>query len=259
MRLPKLTKANYYSPEMQRIYWSASKVKQFAKCPACAAAMERGEYSQPMSSALLIGSYVDAFFDGRGEFDAFVSKHPEIFSSRTGELKKEFQHADVMIQRAQSDPVFMAYLRGQRQKIFTGEIGGFPFKCKMDFYKKGEFICDLKTVKDMNYIYIPGTGRVSPIEAHGWDLQLAIYAHLEGNDLPAYLAIITKETPPCLYLIEVEKYRREACLDYLRTKLPLWDAMLMGVIEPERCERCPWCRQTKKITKPITLDEMIGD
>lgn len=60
----KLTAENYYSPEANREYMSASQIKQFMKCPAAAMAELRGEYERPTTSALLIGSYVDACFEG---------------------------------------------------------------------------------------------------------------------------------------------------------------------------------------------------
>ena len=60
----KLTAANYYSKEANERYFSVSQYKNFLDCPARAMAEIRGEYKQPMTTALLVGSYVDSYFEG---------------------------------------------------------------------------------------------------------------------------------------------------------------------------------------------------
>lgn len=252
----RLTKSTYYTPEADKIYFSASQVKSFLSCEARTLAELRGEWVEPVGEALLVGSYVDSYFEGPKSFGQFVGEHPEIFNSRTGELKVAYQKADQMIARIKSDPVFMEYMRGQKQKIVTGEIDGIPFKCKFDMYRKGERIVDLKTTRNMEPLYRSGEGKLSPVEYWWWDVQMALYAELEGNNLPTYLAIVTKEDPPNLYLIEITKAQRNACMEYIRAKLPRFDGIKRGLIEPERCERCAYCRATKRITHPITLEEL---
>lgn len=255
-KLPKLTKNNYYDPEMNARYMSASFVKSMIRCEAATMAELTGEWNPPPSEALLVGSYVDANFEGPKSFGNFYLEHPEIFNSRTGELKAPFRRANEMIERARVDSVFMEYMRGQKQKIVTGKIDGIPFKAKFDVYRKGERIVDLKTTRNMDAMYREGEGRLNPIQYWGWDIQMAIYAELEGHDLPTYLAIITKEDPPNLYLVEITKAEREACMEYLHAKLPRFDAIKRGLIEPERCEKCAYCRATKRLTKPITIEEL---
>lgn len=236
---------------------SASFVKSMLLgCEAATMAELSGEWVPPPSEALLVGSYVDSYFEGPKSFERFIDEHPEIINSRTGELKAPFRRANEMIVRARCDAVFMEYMRGQKQKIVTGEIMGIPFKAKFDVYRKGERIVDLKTTRNMEPQYRAGEGKLNPILYWGWDIQMAIYAELEGNDLPTYLAIITKEDPPNLYLVEITKAERDACMEYLKAKLPRFDAIKRGLIEPERCEHCAYCRATKRLTKPITLEEL---
>lgn len=251
----KLTKNNYYSDEANKRYMSASFVKSMLRCEAATMAELTGEWKPPPSTALLVGSYVDSYFEGPKSFEAFVESHPEILK-RDGTLKSEYVRANQMIERAYSDPVFMQYMKGQKQKIVTGEIMGIPFKAKFDVYRKGERIVDLKTTQNMESKYRTGEGKMNPILFWGWDIQMAIYAELEGHDLPTYLAIITKEDPPALYLVEITKAEREACMEYLYQKLPRFDAIKRGLIEPERCEKCAYCRATKRLTKPITIEEL---
>lgn len=73
-----LTAENYFSTEMSQRYMSVSQYKSFLDCPARAMAEISGEYKQPMTTALLVGSYVDAYFEGT--LEQFKKEHPEIFN-----------------------------------------------------------------------------------------------------------------------------------------------------------------------------------
>lgn len=248
----RLTHANYYSIEANNSYWSASLVKSFLDCPARTLAELHGEYERPKSTALLIGSYVDAAFDKKGSLDAFKAEHPELFK-RDGTLKSDFVKADAMVERAKSDPVFMEYMRGRKQVIKTGKLFGVPFKCKLDVYKKGERIVDLKTVKDFKPIYLPGQGKVNFAEAWHWTTQMAIYQAIEGNHLPCYLACITKEEPSDLAIVEIPQSVMDAELEWLKDKMEYFKAVKDGVVEAERCDSCAYCRATRKLIRPLDL------
>lgn len=253
-----LNAGNYYSTEVNQAYWSASLVKSFTGhqgCEARALAELNGEYTREATQALLVGSYVDAFIEGPGAFQKFCGQHPEIFK-RDGSLKAEYVKADAMLARMNASPVFMEYLTGERQTIKTGEIFGLPFKAKFDVYVPGKRIVDLKTAKDLEPVYVPGEGRLPYYDAWDWPLQLAIYQTIEGHGLPCYLAVVTKEDPPTLDLIQVPQWRLDAELEYLKTRLPYLDAIKNGIIEPERCERCAYCRATKEITEPRVLERI---
>jgi hypothetical protein len=252
----KLTKRNYHSPKANQAYFSASQVKSFLDCPARTMAELSGEYVRPYSAALLVGSYVDAYFDGKKEFERFISEHPEIFK-RDRSLKAEFTKADEMIARAIQDKVFMEYMSGRKQVIKTGSVLGYPFKIKMDVYKKCVRIVDLKTARDMGMMYKPEHGRVTFAEFWNWPLQMAIYQAVEGNNLPTYLNVITKESPVDLAVIEIPQHHLDAEMEVLAEKLPYFDAIKQGIIEPDRCEKCAFCRETKKLTGAISLDDLI--
>lgn len=250
----RLDSDNYYSLEANQAYWSASFVKSMLQCPARAIAELNGEYSRPTTSALLIGSYVDAYFEG--SIKNFKSAHPEIMK-RDGTLKSDFRLAENMISRAEEDELFCEFMQGEKQVIKTGRIGGLPFKCKIDVYRPGERIVDLKTVKDMQPMYKPEQGKLSFVEYWNWSLQMAIYQAIEGNSLPCYLAVITKQEPSDIAVIEIPQAVLDAEMEVLLSKLPYFDAMRQGVIEPERCGECEYCRATHRLNKPINLYELI--
>ena len=244
-----LSEENYFSQEADRAYFSASQVKSFKRCEAAALAQIRGEYERPMSQALLQGQFVDEALTGN--YAEWVLKHPEI-SKRDGNLKAEFMLCQEMVTRARRDKVFMDYLSGDHQTILTANLFGVPFKAKLDVIDWGLRIVDLKTVRDLSPVYLPGQGRVDFATAWDWPLQMAIYQKIveiaTGKRLPCYLAVITKENPPDIRVIHVEEERMEAELAWLEQVLPRYDAIKQGLIEPERCEKCEWCRQSRVLS-----------
>ena len=60
----KLTSSNYFSKEAQKTFWSVSQFKAFDNCEAQGLAEALGEYTRQETDALLVGSYVDAYFAG---------------------------------------------------------------------------------------------------------------------------------------------------------------------------------------------------
>ena len=218
-----LTAANYFSPEAARSYWSVSQFKSFNKCEACGLAEVRGEYQREETDSLLIGSYVDAYFSG--ELEEFTERHQEqMFSKRGGGLLSKFDHANDMIERVKRDPLMMAFMTGEKQKILTGELFGVPWKIKMDVYNE-ERIVDLKCVKDFEDIYDPGYGRRSWIEYWGYDIQGAIYQKVEqmvtgrSEPLPFYIAAVTKEKTPDIDLIHIPQHILDAAYHLVEAKI----------------------------------------
>lgn len=140
----KLNQDNYYSTEADRYYFSVSQYKDFMKCEAMALAKIRGEYRPQMTRAMLTGSFVDSYFEGT--LDAFMKEHPEVFTRRQ-ELRSEFRKANEIISRLQEDETFMRFMSGEKQRIMTFELFGFPWKMKMDSYIPGICITDLKVVQ----------------------------------------------------------------------------------------------------------------
>ena len=247
----KLTAENYYSPEANIEYYSTSQIKTFLDCPARAMAELRGEWERPASSALLIGSYVDSYFEGT--LDEFIANHPECFK-RDGTLKAEYSHANEMIARAESDRTFMEYMQGEKQVIRTGKIFGFPFKIKMDV-SHPDRIVDLKTVANFKPVYKPGKGRMSFIEAWGYTLQGAIYQAVDGQYKPFYIAAVTKEPTPDIAVVQIEQPYLDTEMAMLKDKLPYFDAIKTGAIPAPRCEHCAYCKSTRRLERALTLEE----
>lgn len=253
----KLTNDNYFSVEANRAYFSVSQIKTFLDCPARAMAEIRGEWKQPMTKALLMGSYFDAWVEGT--LEQFKVEHPEILNSRTGELKADYQQVEEIIKRVQADEVFMEYLEGDKQKIITFNLFGAPFKMKMDVYKKGKRIVDTKLMRSMERIM-----GVSFVSHWHYDWQTAIYAEGEyianrkknKQRLETYLAVATKEDVTDIAVIHIPRWRNEESLAEIEKLMPRLIAYKKGEIEAPRCESCAFCRATKKLKGPISFEEV---
>lgn len=248
-----LTQENYFSPEAQKMYMGASQFKAFEKCEAAAMAEIMGEFEQEKTTSLLVGSYVDAHFEGT--LDIFKAKNPQIFT-RNGELKSEYRKADTIIQRIERDSLFMDFMSGEKQVIKTGEIEGIPVKIKMDSYFPDKKIVDLKIMKDFEPVYVASKGRLNFIEAWEYDVQAAFYQMIEGNNLPFYIAAATKETVPDIAIIQIPQENIEAAKEFIRSNIVRYNAIKEGYILPERCEHCDYCKHTKVLTVPIDMEEL---
>jgi hypothetical protein len=252
----KLTKKNYFSPEANKAFMSVSQFKSFERCPASALAEINGEYEREETTALLVGSYCDAYFDGT--LEQFKLAHPEIFK-KDGTLKAEYIQANSIIERIEKDPVTMQYLTGRKQVIMTGEISGVPVKIMMDVYKTGKRIVDRKIVKDFDNIYDPEKGSVPWFEYWGYDLQGAVYQEIvrqnTGLKLPFFLSAATKEKITDLDLIEIPQHILDFQLERFAANVERFDAMKKGIIEPDRCELCDYCKLSKVLTAPKSADE----
>lgn len=244
-----LTNQNYYSREANCEYLSISQYKDFMSCEAKAMAKLRGEWEDPQSVALLVGSYIDSYFEGT--LRDFRLDHPEIFK-KSGELKADFIAAEWLIERIERDALFVEYMSGLKQVIKTGFLFGTRWKIKMDSYFPGEKIVDLKIMRSMDRIM----GK-SFVEYWGYDMQMAVYAAIEGTGLDTYLAVATKETTPNIEIIQIPKWRREEMLADIERHVPRILMVKDGREEPERCGVCDYCKATKILREPIDF-ELVG-
>ena len=252
-----LTNANYYSAEANMAYWSVSSFKEFDRCEAAGLAAVRTEYVREETDALLIGSYVDAYYSG--ELGLFLDEHREaMFSKRGGGLLAKYKRADDMIQTVNSDPLMMEYLLGEKQQIFTAELFGVPWKVKADIYKPGVRIVDFKTVKDFADVWDPGYGYRSWVEFWQYDVQGAIYQKViekaTGEHLPFYLEAVTKEKVPDKAIIQIPQHVLDAALGMVEAKIERFDLIKAGEVEPRRCECCDYCKATKRLTGPTVYE-----
>lgn len=248
----KLTGKNYYSQKANEQYMSVSQYKEFLSCEAAAMAHLRGEWTPPVTTALIVGQYVDSYFEGTME--RFWAEHPEVFK-KDGTLKADYQKAEEIINVVEADPAFMEYMNGKKQVIRTAELFGTLWKIKIDVDHRDKIV-DLKVMRSMERIM----GR-SFVEYWGYDTQLAVYdkvSQLSGKcKKETYLAVATKQDPPDHNVIHIPEWRRADCLAEVERNLPRVLAVKHGQREPIRCGVCPYCRSTQKVGEPIDF-ELVG-
>lgn len=251
-----LDNQNYFSSENALKFMSASQFKSFQNCESMALAEIKGEFKRDSEKPLLIGSYVDSWFEGT--LDKFKETHPEIFL-KSGGLKADYVQADEIIARVQCDEKFMKYMSGQKQVIFTGEISGVQFKGKLDSYHENKCIVDLKVIKDFEPLWKNGR-KMSFVEAWGYDIQGAIYQELvyqsTGQRLPFFICAVTKEKTPNLEIISIPQERLDECLELVKINAPHYQQIKSGDVEPTKCNKCDYCKSIKKIENIIDYRDL---
>ena len=264
-KLLKLNNRNYYSQDANLEYLSVSQYKDFCGslgkrgCEAHALAKLKGEWQEEQTPAMLIGSYVDSYFEG--SLEEFKENHPEIYL-KNGNLKSDFIKAEEIIRRAEKDKYFMMYMSGQKQVITTAELFGVKWKIKMDSYIENNGIIDLKVVKDLHErFWVKDFGFTNFIEYWGYDFQLAIYQKVveinTGKKLPCYIAGIDKGKHPDLAVIYISQNQLDAALMGIENNVRRIHAIKNGEIEPDRCEICDYCKETRILHHPIRTGDLI--
>ena len=285
-RKMRLTDSNYYSEKANLRYISVSQYKDFfgtledKGCEACALAKLRGEYTEEPTIAMLVGSYVDSYFEG--SLGLFKERHPEILK-KDGTLKADYVQAEEIIKRIERDPKLMQYLSGKKQTIMTGELFGADWKIKMDSYIEGRAIVDLKIVDDIRKPHFcKDIGKLSFIQARAYDFQLAVYQRIveinTGLRLPCYIVAADRTKVTNIALVHITQGELDAALVGVQYGVPrileLKQSLFpsppcaplvrrgegaRGEVEPpHRCEECNCCKQTKVITAPVSMNSLIA-
>lgn len=261
----KLTNKNYYSNLANYHYMSVSQFKDFhgsygkAGCEACAMAKLKGKWEQSKTTALMVGSYVDSYFEGT--LDDFKERNPEIFT-KDGNLKADYRKAENIIQRCERDEYFMNTMSGEKQIIMTGKLFGCDWKIKMDSYIHDTAIVDLKIVESINKLkWVPDIGYLDFIQYWGYDIQGAIYQEVvrqnTGKRLPFFISAATKENVPRINVIRIPQNRLDEALKVVEYSMPRILDVKSGKVEPEKCEVCDYCAENHIITEAIWEDDLL--
>lgn len=249
-----LNELNYYSNEANKEYMSYSQFKDFLKCPAMAMAKLKGEWQDECSDSLLVGSYVDAWLDGN--LDKFREEHPEIYNTRTGELKASFKQAEDLCKIIKKDDYMYELLKGERQRIMTGFIAGVPFKIKIDSLHD-DMIVDGKVLKDCEDCWIDG--KYPFYMANRYDIQGAVYQAIVqqnvGKKLPFVLAVVTKEKVPDKRLVKIQDSVLEDAKNEIIAKAVVFQKMKLGEETAWNCGCCDYCKSIKALNEN-SIEEM---
>ena len=270
-----IDESNYFSQEVANRYLDVSTFKEFIGtparqgCEARAMARLKGEYTEEKTQALLMGSLVDEMLLGTPEsLEKFMADNPQLYSSRgatKGLLKAEYQRANQMVERAKKDKVFMSYLYGEHQKIMTGTLFGMDWRIKIDCYREGHFIADLKTCAKINErIWCKDYGYNNIFFAYDYILQASIYQEIvfqnTGERLKFVFPCISKQnvTDIGLIFIDNDTLRRRIYGDEFNPGIAgdveRIRQLMNGEDEPIECGMCDYCLPKKKINGLMSLD-----
>ena len=230
-----LNQNNYYSIEANKQYFSVSQYKDFVQCEAMAMARIAGVYQPAMTRAMLVGSFVDAYFEGT--LETFLRENPEVFT-RKNELRSEFQKANEIIARMKNDELFMRFMSGEKQRIMVFELCGTMWKMKMDSYLPGICITDLKVV-----------AKFKTLPFFRYDIQGATYQKgvelVTEEKLPFYLAVGTKEKTIDIDVFQIPQPTLDMALNEISKNMPRFIDVKNGWSTPKYCGKCDYCKSVK--------------
>ncbi len=261
-----LTAINYYSKDANKAYMSVSQFKDFAgtygKMACEFEAIEKMEerWTPEPTTAMLVGSYVDAYFEG--SLEEFKKKNPDIFTQK-GELKANFKKAEGIIARIERDAYFMRFLSGEKQKIMTGSLFGCDWKIKMDSYIDGVAIVDLKVMASITDLkWVKDIGYLDFVRYWGYDIQGAIYQKIvelnTGKKLPFYIAGATKENEPDIRIIQITQNYLDEAMSMVEANMGRILRVKSGEHEPDKCELCDCCRHHRVLKAPISILDLTA-
>jgi len=273
-----LTLENYHSKEANLEFMSNSQYSGFLQCPSKEVAKQSGAYQEGPKACFETGGYIDINLLTPELYPEWFDRHRAALVE-TGCLSKRdnakknaaLVQADAMIARAAVDPVFMSYLKGDAQKIYTFEFAGVIWRAALDVFNSDlKRLVDLKSTKsitDLSWcdwwtIYdkieenTPFGKKVPFYEAFSYYRQLALYRYAveynEGFVPDCFIAAISKEAEPDIEVLQFDDDDRFAQeLGQISLNMPDIVAWKSGETVAPRCERCEYCRSTKKLTGPV--------
>ena len=253
-----LCEETYFNVENENKYCGSSQIKSFLECEARTMAKLKEEWKEEPSTALLVGSYVDAAISGT--LDVFKAQPPEILK-KDGTLKAENLQAEYILSRIERDEMFKKYISGDHQTIMVGEIVGVPIKIKIDSYFPDKALVDMKCLKDFELMWNDKTKQKENfVDYWGYTLQAALYQEIvrqnTGKRLPFFIAAVTKLKEPDLALLSIPDEVLDIKLEQIKETLAHINNLKTGVIPAQRCETCEYCRFTKKLTEIIDYRDL---
>ena len=261
-----LSSETYHSVEANKLYFSHSQYIDFVGstgfpgCEAMAMAKINGEWNEEPSQAMLVGSFVDAHFEGK--MAVFKAQNPAIFK-RDGDLRAVYTQAQEIIATGELDPYFMQFMSGRKQVVLSAEFFGVKWKAKIDSLIDGKAIVDLKVMKAIrDRLWVPDLGRVSFVEYWGHDIQGAIYQKVveisTGEKLPFFIAALSKEYYPDHEIIGFRQEDLDDTMSMIESNVGRIKDLKEGKADPVHCGVCPFCRSTKVLNHPVHFSELIN-
>jgi hypothetical protein len=255
-----LTDENYYA---DRHYMSATRLRGYLECPARQRAIDHGEWVEEETDAIIAGKMVHAMVEGPEAYHRFLEQYHDRIANKKGDLYAPFKQAEQMGQALLADSFIQSMLVGKHEQIVTATLFGVPWKSRIDVLHPARIV-DLKTVTKLSEReWNKDEGRwMNWVEARGYLMQLAIYAEVvriaygEEEWRQPLIVAVTKEDPPDKAVIAIDDGTIEEELAKVKAALPTVMDMVHGIMPPERCEKCKYCRSTKQVRRIIMWQDL---
>lgn len=196
--------------------WGSSRVNDFIKSPEVAWLRHTGKLPHEQSTALTLGSALHARFDGT--YDRDFAPGPKVASRRTKAwtdaavahpkqtllLPSEVAVIDNMEQSIRKNAFAACMLDGAQSEVGVrrrSPWGAYDLQCRMDLYRPGSHVADLKTTSNLD-------GWVKSVTTYGYFRQAAFYRFLveeeTGERLPFSFIVVEKAKPYRCRVIDLD-------------------------------------------------------
>lgn len=249
-----LNSENYFSVEANKEYMSVSQFKEFKSCERRAMAALEEEFQED-KPVFLEGHLFETIL--AGDLDLFYMQHPEMVSSKgatKGELKANYKTVVASANRVQREQFLRDIIdKCEKQVILTGEIEGVKVKCCLDLFdKENQKIYDLKCMANFNEQWNKELKAYVPWYIYyGYDLQMAVYREIVKQNFgivcDTHLIAATKEAIPDIQALKFDSFILKNALNEFCANVKRYDDIKKGLIEPEACGSCSYCKEHKKI------------
>lgn len=152
-------------------------------------------------------------------------------------------------------------------------------------------IIDMKIMRDFEPLYREGEGRLNFVEYWKYDLQMAVYQEivkqqkgekpLEGgrsptrredttvpqrrthdaatgggvSEIPCYILAATKEPVTDIGLFKLPQELMDVAMELMMDKLERIREVKLGLVMPERCGKCDYCKMMKVLDRATWLED----
>ena len=250
-----LNKNSYFSIEADQEYMSVSQFKAFRVCEA------KALYNLEQPDATKKESFLEgSLFENlvAGDAQLFMAQHPEMISSRgatAGQLKANYQRVLKAAEKFNSQKFFKDIIgKCEKQVILTGTINDVPVKCCLDLFDRETFsIYDIKCMSDFKEQWNKEEKAYVPWYYHwGYVLQLAVYREIVKQNFgkePKEIALLaaTKEEVPDIQAIKFSTDLLDIELEEFKKNIKYYDDIKKGLIVPNSCGTCDYCKSIKEI------------
>ena len=211
-------------------YISFSAISRYLECEAKALAIDKEQFIEPQTEAMMLGKVFESTLTGK------KLEQTEGMYKKNGEPYKKVMDAinSALTIRERND--FKNLIKGFDKQV---KVEGDGFLGYLDFYN-GKDIIELKYLKNTEPVWVDGA-KMEFWYGRRYDLQLSIYQRLTNAE-NVYLAVVTKEVPPMLKLIEFPiRYLVANRFEIDKHKERI-TTIREGGVKPKKCGICDYCR-----------------